>query len=429
MARSNLISRLWSALRPAAETQAPQGEQRPLSLQIATSLTPRNFDLEIPEYPVRDSQRGRMLIELWQYCPEVAQAIDILVGDVFASRNGRPLGFIIADDLGDATEEPDPLTGQPPKGTPVDPQVKDILMQMFERLNVLDIRRAVERSIIYGDAFLTFGIDSKTMQVSRLLLLPTWEVFRQEDDYGNLLGFEQRRELTSLAVKQQQQQVISLNPATTLHLRYRQLNLYGRSLFNESLEDWAKLKEAVWDLARAARGVGVNPNVHVMPEGADAEYLKSYRNDYESQQLDGVVTDIFQLQGGDVHKLANNNPDLKALVENVLMWRARIVMRSRVPMWYFPGLDTARFRDVSGQNQLGYERHIEDIRCLTEQTLRQMCMVELILKGVPPEKRRFRFEWPRIDSNVYNQVMQQNQGQKPGGNSVSQPNKPSQEGK
>ena len=70
------------------------------------TLHSRRYDEEYIEIPVRDAARARQLIALRSQ-PEVATAIDILVGDIFSSEDGDDLGFSVAETLNDNVTQTD----------------------------------------------------------------------------------------------------------------------------------------------------------------------------------------------------------------------------------------------------------------------------------------------------------------------------------
>ena len=76
--RQNLFQRIWNLIRGITRRTDYQGSMRPTSrrLQSLGTRGQREYDLEVSEYPVRDAVRARELIELREYCPEVATAIE-----------------------------------------------------------------------------------------------------------------------------------------------------------------------------------------------------------------------------------------------------------------------------------------------------------------------------------------------------------------
>jgi hypothetical protein len=382
MAFSEKLLKLWSSMGSIFNFQGTQRSQSLYFLGDNTSIG-RNYDLEITEHPIRDVEIASKLIEMWHFCPEVATAIDIIASDVFASDDGDDQGFYIADTLND-------------NETAIDPKVYDILNRLIEDvLGGLNCYRAVEWLLMFGDSFANLSINIPARKVDGLLFLPTWEVFRIENNRGKLLGFQQRKWLSN-----SEQSAINFHPFQIVHWRYRRKYLYGRSQFLESIRDWDNLKNATFDLANASRSLGINPNIHLMPQCATDEYLKAYKSAYEAQKTRGTVTDFYLTNGADIKKLSQLNPDLKAMSDTVLMWRSRIAMRSRVPPWLL-GLPTIGAREIAGQPALAYARFVNGVRMVFVDGLKEVCDIELSLNGIPKEQWNYRICFPKIATNVY----------------------------
>lgn len=314
---------------------------------------------------------------MYEYCPEVSAAILEISDSVWSSDDGDDQGFTIAKTLDD-------------NETKIDKQVEKILQRLIaEVIGGITLEPSAERILAYGDAFASIGVNTRKMQIDRLLFLPTWEVFRIEDNSGQLLGFQQRRSLLD-------NDSLDFHPITIAHWRYRRKTLYGRSLFYESIPDWEHLRAATEDLAAAARAVGTNPNIHIMPECAqDSEYVTTYKERYEERLKQGIVTDFYLMHGADIRKLSTINPDLAALASAVLMWRSRIVMKSRVPPWLM-GIPAIGAREIAGEPARAYSRFINRVRMSVSAGIRQLCDLELALAGIPREKWQYRLIWPKI---------------------------------
>lgn len=376
-----LISRALGFSRsPSAKAvEEPQGTQRP-RMPATASIQPRNFDLEISEVVVRDSRIGKQLVEMHDYCPEVGTSLAILRDDVLGSENGDSLGLTISDTLEDDK-------------TPVDEQTKAICLAALNRPGLIDIvtmGQILDRTLCYGDAFLSLGIDrdsSKQLYVSRSLMLPTWTMFRLETDDGRLLGYEQRIKLTG-------EPLYFFEVPHIVHFQHQRQSLYGQSIWRQSAEDWWWLKGGSVDLGAAVREVGVNPNVHEMPEGTDNGYLDAYRNDHESRLEDGVVTNYYTLPGGKIGKIANYNPNLSALTDNMMLRRSRLIMPTQIPDWRFAGFNTKGATDIAGQPAKAYARHINALRSMVlSPGIKQILDTELILRlGVEAFKERGKYQ-------------------------------------
>ena len=334
----------------------------------------RNYDLEIEEQPVRSPALAYQLWDIATNCSEAATCIDIINHDAWSSDDGDDIGFDIADTLND-------------NETKIDPQVEQILRRLIDEVLVFSgLERVGELMLTTGDAFASIGVNTSKKQIEKLLILPTWDMFRIEDNQANLKGFEQRAGLMEHAT-------IHLHPIAVAHWRYRRWTLYGRALFRESLFDWCKLKSLVDAIENAAISVGVNPNIHTMPCDYDDEDAEAYRRNYERAKAKGVVTDFFMLNGGAVTKVASTNPDISALVEAAEFYLRRIVRRSRVPPWMI-GFPSIGAREISGGPERAYARLINHFRQDLSVGIRHILNLELALHGIPKERWQYRLKWP-----------------------------------
>jgi hypothetical protein len=373
---------LWNTLRGKSNPPM-QGHFRSYSKMWGSEATNtgRNYDLEIHESPIRNQDgKSRELIELHECCPEVNFAIETLVQDCLSSADGDDQGIIINEQIRE--------------GETVDPEVFRIGMDLIDRLlHYGDLAIVLERMLNWGDAFIELGIDTHEMAITKLMPLPTFEMFRVEPN-GILERFEQRRSWSS-------DDQIEFSPIKIAHFRYCRKNLYGRGVFSASLEDWARLREATEDLALASREIGVNPTYHRMPTDQNEAYREAYRENHQAQILEGVIAHYYLMPGEEIGKVGNSNPDLKPLIDSVLMWRSRIVMASGVPPYLFAGLPTIGAKDISGQPALAYARRINGIRAQVTEGIKQLIDTELALKAIPRERWKYAIGWPKISVSQF----------------------------
>lgn len=381
---ANFLTNLFNKVFPQ-KTQT-QGSQRPLAT-IAAS-TRRNWDLEISEFPIRDPLLARESIELLQYCYEARHCLSCAADDAFASSDGDDIGWTIADTLDD-------------NETKIHPDTKAILLDLIQRqqsheklvIGGTRLKKALRSTLGYGDCFLELGFerDGSTYCVAKTLYLPTWEIFRCESDTGVLERFEQRRTLSMSTSPDYQ-----FFPFQIVHFKHEEKVLYGESIFAQSLDAWAKLKDAIADLAAASRDVGQNPNVHTLSEGVTQDQLKEYRFNHENELADGTITNYYLASPETISKVANINPDLKPLIDNVLQWRYRIIPPG-FPVWFFPGLDTTGAREISEQPAKKYARCRNSWCGTLSGGIRQTGNTELILrKGYDwfRQNGRYRIAFP-----------------------------------
>ncbi|MGL5060458.1 MAG: hypothetical protein ACRC62_10805, partial [Microcoleus sp.] len=302
------------------------------------------------------------------------------VQDCLSSADGDDQGIIINEEIREGEE--------------VDTEVFSIGMDLIDRLfHYGDLSIILERMLSWGDAFIELGIDINEMAITRLQPLPTFEMFRVEN-YGLLEKFEQRRSWSG-------ENQIDFLPLKITHFRYHRKNLYGRGVFSSSLEDWARLREVTEDLALASREIGVNPTLHKMPLDQNREYLEAYRENHQAQLAEGAIAHYYLMPGEEIGKVGQMNPDLKPLIDAVLMWRSRIVMASGVPPYLFAGLPTIGAKDISGQPALAYARRINAIRAQATEGIKQIIDIELALKGIAPDRWKYTIGWPKISVSQF----------------------------
>lgn len=387
--RNRIFEKIWRFLTVWSRTEI-EGQQRPRSgwrnwTYNDTTQEGRDYDLEIPEIPVRNPNLATQLIELRYCCSEAATAYDAINGDAWTSHDGDDQGFDISDTLND-------------NKTKVDPKIQEILRRVIREVLMPSEPKIVgERLLAYGDSFASLGINSKAMRIERILYLPTWEMFRLESKQGELLGFEQRALLRD-------PDPIQFHPISIVHWRYRRDNLYGRALFLECLKDWCRIEQILDDIAEASHAVGINPNIHILPCEYDEEQANEYKIMYEGAKNQKILTDLYMYGGGDIKKLSNSNPDITALLKAAEFFMARFVRRSRIPPWMlgFPGIGA---REISGGPERAYARLINDFRQSLSTGFKQIFNLELALQGYPREQWQYRIIWPRFYIDPFKQQL------------------------
>ncbi|MDJ0579036.1 hypothetical protein [Crocosphaera sp.] len=350
------------------------GSQRSVALGDFGSSR-RQWDLEIEENPIREPHLAQELIKIENFSREVYDCLEIAAQDTFASTDGDDIGFTVAETIDD-------------NETAVHTDIYVIAMEVIQRKQNHEkmviggtlLQKALKWSLIYGDAFLELAIEREGITkndycVSKSLYLPTWEIFRCEDDHGNLEGFEQRRYLHSTSPDN------IFTPPQIVHFRHNQKYLYGKSLWLPSLGYWAKLKEATENLAVAAREAGINPTLHIFPEGYAPNQRTQYKNNYEQRKLSGeLLTDIYLLSGMELKKLSSSNPSLTGLIDTVLQWRYHMIP-SGFPIWLFPGLQpSGGAKEISRAPDRNYARKRYGWCQLLTKGIRQVIDTEIILK-------------------------------------------------
>ena len=382
--RPNQLDSLWKLLSnlTGKRSRQLQGSQDAQNTGLSAATMQRRYNLEVDEIPIRNPEIANPLLEMCKYCYEARQSLSIARRDVFLSADGDDMGWTIADTLDD-------------NETAIDPNVKAILLDLVGRYNgktkVIGGRRlqnALTTALADGDCFMEFEIDSDGTKngygISKTLYLPSWEVFVDQSETGEVQGYYQTDRLIDRNDIQRMAEAGSIryfHPAKIVHFAYEQQNRYGESLFKQSIQPWEDLKRITFDKREALRSLGVTPTIHIMPEGRDVRFLQNYERRYKEQLQQGIITDLFMLNGGEVKKLSNVNPDLRSFFNEVLDLRQHIVPAA-FPQWLYPGLGLGLrgAREVAREPARAYARVRNDYCGMLTEGIRWFCDVELILK-------------------------------------------------
>jgi len=343
--------------------------------------------------PVRDPQRARRLSRIATLA-EVATMIEMIATDSLSSSDGDDNGFRIPDTLANEV-------------TPVDQRVQAIGNAVIGRVLTDDRMVSIIQELMEGgDSFRSLAMDNGLSKVIRLKELPPWEMFRIEDADGLVEKFEQRQWASDGGAR-------VIHPAVCVHWRFRRNKLYGRALFEEMYDDAESLATGYSSLDRAVISTGVNPNVHHMPEGTDKTYCAQYRRMHEQKLATGQTMTDYYIPGGtpgakpgNVSKMSDSwNPDVTALLENVIQRRRRFAMQGRTAP-YLLGLETGKGQDISGQPALARARFINSVRSALTTGIRHVVDVELALNGI--YEADYRIQWPKIYVDTLQNVVAEN---------------------
>jgi hypothetical protein len=378
------------------------GSQRPLAVVGYGSIdSSRRYDLEIADAIVRNDamSSAREILEAYHYCYEVRHTLTLAANSAYCSTDGDDQGWTVAKEYNFGTKAK-------PDMQPIDPDVYAIandlkLRQSWPGEYVIGGRKlelALKQSLGLGDSFIEFGVEREGIGrndwgISRSLYLPTFEIFRQEDDHGYLMGFQQRAHLDD-------KDAINFEAWKIAHLRYDQDHIYGRSAWRSSIVTgiWAKLKEATNNLATACRDLGINPNVHQFAENTNKESRDNYIKAHESAKLNGMApSDLYPLPGMEISKLSSQNPNLQTLIDVMLEWRYKMLLPG-MPFYFFAGVMNGSARELSAQPALQHCRLRSDWCAMLTEIITQAIDTEIKLrKGEEFWRTKGRFYhivWP-----------------------------------
>lgn len=370
------------------------GSQRSVNSLFYNRTNYTDYDLEIEEFPIREPDMARALIEMRTYCYEVINVLRVISQDIYASPDGSDRGWKISDFLSDGV-------------TKVNSETYDIIANLCERkqgkkylVGGKALQAISDNTLLCGDSFVEVGLSrvKGKLQVSELLLLPTWEVFIREDDQGRIIAYEQRRYLS------ERPGAIQFPPYKIAHFCFNRYRIYGQSLFAGGLEAWHNLKILLKDLPYIRRSTLISPRVHEFSEGISAEQIADYKAAHEYRNSDEVITDYFTLPGQKITSIPGYGNNLDGHLKEYEQLRGRLIPAD-FPAYRIPGLflENSSSREISGQPSQNYKRlRYEACSVLTE-GLRQIIDIEIIAaKGFDWWERngKYSIEWPAWKDNL-----------------------------
>lgn len=385
--------------RPYAQG-APRGSQD----QILPGGTPRREQLrmlDIPEIPLRpinlDHSIPRSLLEMSEWSVEFSGCNRLLSQNVFQDQQGEIGSWSIREKNPDGT----------PLDNPPDSYVLGLARDLANRyqgkemiLGGQQLEAAVRKMFALGDCFMELAIDKDGMggwAIARSIYLPTFSVFVDEDEHGQLTGYHQKTRLDSMddARSWTGEQI-----ARILHFRAPGTGRYGLVSNLALVEPWEEMKGAVADLAEAARTSSVLPTLHYMPEEKDEAYKQQYRAEHEESLTRGIITNLYLSHGAKVEKMAAATPTLKPLIDYYLQLRYRCVP-SGIPIFLVNGLglEQGSSKELGGQPALAYARLISTLRSyLAEQILWAIGVEVTLNRGYEywlEQRPKVHIEWPQ----------------------------------
>lgn len=189
------------------------------------------YTLPIDEVPVRDAETARELLEAVKWSRHARHCLSYAIRDVFGSSDGDDQGWTVAPTI--------------EGGDRIDTEIYDLIMDLKNRkfdgeyvIGGDKMQRALRDALAYGDSFLTWSaaMTGGKWGLTRTMYLPTWQMYRCQDDTGLLTHYEQRCGWGD--------DVIRFEPVQVVQISHERLGNYGQSIFLQSLGAWADIKDA-----------------------------------------------------------------------------------------------------------------------------------------------------------------------------------------
>ncbi|EKU98027.1 hypothetical protein Lepto7375DRAFT_7286 [Leptolyngbya sp. PCC 7375] len=392
----SLVSRPRRRGRPSSQGSLIGSQDQILPAGRPRTQTLRQLD--IPELPLRpilfSYEASRSLLEMSTWSLEFATCLRILSQNVFQDEDGSVHSWKLKLDQDNPENNPDSYV----RGL-----VEDFKNRYHGRDEVLGgqiLEPAVRSMCGLGDSYMELGIerDGSGYSIARSMYLPSLSIFVDEDEHGGIQHYRQQ-----IRVNPGEDDIIwpGVHQARILHFKSPNTGRYGLVPGLPQIDSWEDIKNSTADVADAARGASILPNVHTMPPDKGENYKNSYREDYESRQREGIIMDLFLGNGAKIEKLAAATPTLKPLLDHHLQLRYKMMFPG-VPVFLIPGLglEQGASKELGAAPALAYGKLINTIRSYLAKQIIWAIGVEVTLnRGYEywlTQRPKVELEWPNF---------------------------------
>jgi len=409
----SLIQRVWRAVVSREPDMGPQPQQQQTTetgrVVVTTSghaAWNRSLNERLSVYGDADEMDGSSA--------EFSRALHSIANNATASEDGEQESFDVqCDDAG----------------------AKGVLDDLMARTNLHDLVQAWTRQTVkYGDSFAEIVVNND-YEVAAVKLLPTRTMGRNEDKFGNLLMTEARFDGDKVqnnpgecAFDQfdpdGQKLVATFDPWQIVHSRFLWdgVSKYGTSLANVARKDWRKLHAleegmVIGRLTRAYLKLVIYADGTGLSATQKEEMLRTLRDQISQTQqyvdqkrgsapsvLDNIylTKDLVRGSDGSVHesqtKIDTLDPKNEALgnITDVAFFHRKYLANLWVPPAFYGFEDQVNAKATLTKEDVEYSRLLRGVQKLDTVAVRQVCDVELILKGYDPASVDYDIIWPTI---------------------------------
>ncbi|MFZ9740198.1 MAG: hypothetical protein ACO3EZ_19655, partial [Prochlorotrichaceae cyanobacterium] len=337
------------------------------------------------EYP-ENASRSPALANKLQACidnPVGGTALRITCDFALSSSEGDEFGVSVEEDPAIRNRSSNRIIG--------------LAQRALSGFTLEDYWQIVWRFLAWGDCFASVVEDDGGRL--RPLLLPTWQVHLEADEWtGQITRAFQRR--PSMVGKENER---NIDLETFVHWCYCKNHLYGRSLYWCVRDEAEYYKQNSEDISIASRKAALNPNIHIMPEGADSAFLQAYKSDHRQQLKQGPVSDIYLYNGGEVKQANANSSPLISMTDSLERRAKAIAIASRVPP-YLLGVESPGAKEISMQPAMMFKLHVGMVRSKLASELYKLVDRYLAARELRPPYP-YRLVFPKIELNPYQQGM------------------------
>ena len=353
--------------------------------------------LPVAEEPLRaidgNLYLSRSLLEISQWSIEAAQAVTTISRDAFGTADGDIGSWAIAG----VRDGPDDEDRQA-----IDENTKAVVRDLQQRrcgktyvVGGMRFQQAINEMLRFGDSFVQLrfakeGLSSSPSDwcVAETFYMPTFATFVLQDDVGREAGY---RRMFAANDECEDYGLLEI-----LHFCHQANGLYGTTPFSAMLPTWDMLKRVYPAVESAVVDTGAAPWVHTMPPGASEEQRQAYEDTHSELAAEGVVKNLYLMDGAEVRKAINNDAGTRELIDTWLELR-RSMIPFGLPSYFFSLPSRAGAQDLNLQPAMLYARLIAFVRSLVGEQIKWICDIEIALKlGVDHlHEHPYDIIWPR----------------------------------
>lgn len=240
--------------------------------------------------------------------------------------------------------------------------------------------------LILGDVFLEVIIDFQQSEIVNLKKLPARTIERQEDEYGNLIGFVQRDDLGQV--------IASFEPWQILHMRWNNFTgqMYGTSMLRGIRLLYKKLKMTEEDLV-IRRRTRAGLKLHHYGASADEPLEEDEVDDYiklNNSTAMNVRTDFYSNGKWKIDVLRSD--DGVAMMDDIKHLENALFVGLRTPKGLL-GIGEQTNKATLERQEVAYIRLLNEIDEVIGEQVRHVFDIGLQLKGVDPSNIEYDLIW------------------------------------
>mgnify|MGYP001596015061 FL=1 len=412
MARPSNTTRRWKQLKEKVTAVASEwfsgNSQGKLSME-AEKLT-RYSDGKwrlIAEKPTRAISDFNFIFDILSSSPVIEGAISKIAHDAAVDENGDDRGWaamVKVEPLDDTDESK-------AHAVAIRKEAQTVINKFVSRTGIgYKTQSYIKKFLIAGDCFaeLDFELDPSTSlgQINGIRELPTWQMYKSLDDFGNTISFYQ---VTSVS----KDPITWAIPAQIVHFRSNICDYlpYGQSELMPLRNEWEKFKLIDMDVTMAVHTRAVAAEVHYLGresgygfQDISPEELKEYKKKLNDDPTD--INRFYVVKQGQtkIEKLDGDATAVKILADVRAQRESTMVWSLGIPLSIAGAQADTNNRHQAAVQQADYARRINAVRKDFSAPLEKVIGIELALNGYnlrDPEslgvaRITIQFRWPDL---------------------------------